>query len=520
MWRHVVLVLFSLAGLGLANRELIEAFCTIDEVPDGVSGSLTYHYPESLDSPGTVNCTVLAESRCTQVLDSNLLQGRSWYITQDKAYFGRGYNPEFFQVYNLECPIGHYLNLAFQGSVSLVCDLGVDTVRVNTSRGDTGPICTVDEVANSYISRGEPAGVILEDGKARIEFCSNRMGVANGFYIRGTCINPILYYNQPGCVDYNFFLAWDPEFVTRVDKIFTATQTTEVPHKRSAEEYSDSFENLRKKVKEFKAVADRNRETIENAKRMEEGEREKRGVRYYFDFPEGTEITYINYVLTFRFPNGTERSFTVYWLSAYNDLYGTRIYDRNATRQIGDTTGATTITFTGPGRVDIFPNSERTSINAYLIWEPPRPFDEFLENEGAEEQEIVARIYDYIVKYWASPYVVIDEFMAENLDPKPYPFSGGPGSIFFPRVVRRADQVGIIFPEIQEGSVCKRAVRFDEAPLRSSPIDRDLLYFCSFFQYACEPVLATACREIMFLDPFDVDPLARQRMMGMMGGGD
>ena len=93
------------------------------------------------------------------------------------------------------------------------------------------------------------------------------------------------------------------------------TQTTEVPHKRSAEEYSDSFENLRKKVKEvkkntprlyycftagvmfesqFKAVADRNRETIANAKRMEEGEREKRGVRYCFDFPEGTEITYIN----------------------------------------------------------------------------------------------------------------------------------------------------------------------------------------------------------------------------------
>ena len=47
-----------------------------------------------------------------------------------------------------------------------------------------------------------------------------------------------------------------------------------------------------------------------------------------------------------------------------------------------------------------------------------------LENEGAEEQEIAARIYDYIVKFWASPYVVIDEFLAANLDPKPYPFSG------------------------------------------------------------------------------------------------
>lgn len=41
--------------------------------------------------------------------------------------------------------------------------------------------------------------------------------------------------------------------------------------------------------------------------------------------------------------------FLVYCLTAFNDLYGTRVYTRNATRQIGDTTGATTITFTGPG---------------------------------------------------------------------------------------------------------------------------------------------------------------------------
>ena len=54
-------------------------------------------------------------------------------------------------------------------------------MRVNTSKGDTGPVCMPVEVADTYISRGEPAGVILEDGKARIEFCSNRMGVVRTF---------------------------------------------------------------------------------------------------------------------------------------------------------------------------------------------------------------------------------------------------------------------------------------------------------------------------------------------------
>ena len=53
--------------------------------------------------------------------------------------------------------------------------------------------------------------------------------------------------------------------------------------------------------------------------------------------------------LRFVFANGTERSFFVYCLTAFNDLYGTRVYTRNATRQVGDMTGATTIMFTGEG---------------------------------------------------------------------------------------------------------------------------------------------------------------------------
>ena len=45
--------------------------------------------------------------------------------------------------------------------------------------------------------------------------------------------------------------------------------------------------------------------------------------------------------LRFVFANGTERSFFVHCLTAFNDLYGTRICTRNATRQVGDMTGAT-----------------------------------------------------------------------------------------------------------------------------------------------------------------------------------
>ena len=54
-------------------------------------------------------------------------------------------------------------------------------------------------------------------------------------------------------------------------------------------------------------------------------------------------------VLTFLFPNGTVVDFPVYCLTTSNSDYGTRVYRRNATRQTGDETGATTITFTGPG---------------------------------------------------------------------------------------------------------------------------------------------------------------------------
>ena len=43
---------------------------------------------------------------------------------------------------------------------------------------------------------------------------------ASGFTIRGTCINPEIAYNQPGCVSYDFFRAWDPEFVDSVFQEF------------------------------------------------------------------------------------------------------------------------------------------------------------------------------------------------------------------------------------------------------------------------------------------------------------
>ena len=50
-----------------------------------------------------------------------------------------------------------------------------DTVSVNTSRGVVADICTDIEKENSYLNR--PGGVILEDAKAQIEFCSNEDGM-------------------------------------------------------------------------------------------------------------------------------------------------------------------------------------------------------------------------------------------------------------------------------------------------------------------------------------------------------
>ena len=37
-----------------------------------------------------------------------------------------------------------------------------------------------------------------------------------GFTLRATCINPVLYYDAPGCVSYPFFQVWDPDFVNDI----------------------------------------------------------------------------------------------------------------------------------------------------------------------------------------------------------------------------------------------------------------------------------------------------------------
>ena len=59
------------------------------------SGSLTYYFPTEgfipdIDpgSPGIIDCDAGEMSRCNQSVDPNALQGRTWYMTQDKAYFG------------------------------------------------------------------------------------------------------------------------------------------------------------------------------------------------------------------------------------------------------------------------------------------------------------------------------------------------------------------------------------------------------------------------------------------------
>ena len=51
------------------------------------SGSLSYYFPESA-GVGTINCTAGPNPRCNATLNSAFLADRSWYITQDKAYYG------------------------------------------------------------------------------------------------------------------------------------------------------------------------------------------------------------------------------------------------------------------------------------------------------------------------------------------------------------------------------------------------------------------------------------------------
>lgn len=57
-------------------------------------------------------------------------------------------------------------------SIILVCTYRRDSVRVNTSRFDTGELCSQDDLINSPLYN-DGLGVFIEDGRADITFCSN-----------------------------------------------------------------------------------------------------------------------------------------------------------------------------------------------------------------------------------------------------------------------------------------------------------------------------------------------------------
>lgn len=60
----------------------------------------------------------------------------------------------------------------------VVCTYRRDGVRVNTSRFDTGEICTQGELESSELYNNG-LGVFIEDGRADIEFCTNGAGTVS-----------------------------------------------------------------------------------------------------------------------------------------------------------------------------------------------------------------------------------------------------------------------------------------------------------------------------------------------------
>lgn len=53
-----------------------------------------------------------------------------------------------------------------------------DSVRVRSSRGDTGNMCSQQDLINSYLYN-DGSGIFLEDGMASVDFCSDDMGVVS-----------------------------------------------------------------------------------------------------------------------------------------------------------------------------------------------------------------------------------------------------------------------------------------------------------------------------------------------------
>lgn len=60
----------------------------------------------------------------------------------------------------------------------LPCFSNPDSVRVRTSRGDTGSMCELDDLRNSYLYN-DGRGIFLEDGMASVDFCSDGMGIVS-----------------------------------------------------------------------------------------------------------------------------------------------------------------------------------------------------------------------------------------------------------------------------------------------------------------------------------------------------
>ena len=54
-----------------------------------------------------------------------------------------------------------------------------DSLRVDTTRGITEELCGNDEFENSYLYNGG-RGIMLENGSARLEFCTDESGIVRG----------------------------------------------------------------------------------------------------------------------------------------------------------------------------------------------------------------------------------------------------------------------------------------------------------------------------------------------------
>lgn len=462
-------------------------FDRVGRPQEGVTNYRAYRYDDMIVG----DCDNLELTCEATITDGNRLRGRTWFITNIRPNYGLFYDNQTFHDFRVQCPPNTVLHLFVQNSDlsqpgQTACGgNNIDVVRVAATGlgtndevlfcGDNNDVQTTDLY---NLGRGR----MIPDGRANITFCTNNLnepgGPFEGFVMRATCLD-LPQFMYPGCVDLNFFRAWDPGFVNQIfSPGIGPVERVLLPHKRRRRSVSDVTLAMKRLLRKKKFTTQEKLELM-----------------------SGDMVMYNSQKLTITI-NATGETIELpdeyKTVLAFNFVIGTREFN-----------GSAPFTFFGPG--ELVYDRSFAKLTSYTI-SLEMDGDAFLP--GAAESEYANEIYKHIYENWIYPYPVVDNIERRGPGAPPIlPLPPGNMPPLFPDLdidgYRSVDQLGFLQEDIQSGSPsdhgnCMRAIRVEAAPSSKARVPPEFVNFCLFFYHACDLSLRTACQELLRLDPLSV----------------